>query len=229
MNGRLRFLTANLWRGSADAAALARQVEELGVDVLAVQELGPDQARELAAVLPHGKLEPAEGWIGQGLALRRPGHVQSLPLPLREARVAQLSPTEWPGLARTVEVVNVHIHAPHSFPWWRTWPVRRGQVRSLVRYLDQAPPGARVVIGDFNATPIWPAYRRFARRLQDAARLHAAARGRLPARTWGPWAGAPRLLRIDHAFVGGLDVAEVRVVAVAGSDHSGLLVDLFAR
>jgi endonuclease/exonuclease/phosphatase family metal-dependent hydrolase len=154
--------------------------------------------------------------------------VQSLSLPRREARVAELAPTEWPGLGRSVEVVNVHIHAPHMFPWWRSLGIRRGQVRALARYLDEAPPTPRVVLGDFNATPLWPAYRRMARRLQDAARLHAASRGRAPGRTWGPWAGAPRLLRIDHAFVSGLEVAEVRVVPVTGSDHSGLLVDLVA-
>ena len=82
------------------------------------------------------------------------------------------------------------------------------------------------MVGDFNATPIWPAYRALASHLDDAARLHAEATRQRPARTWGPWYGAPRLLRIDHAFLRGLSVDRFEVVEVAGSDHSGVLTDL---
>jgi endonuclease/exonuclease/phosphatase (EEP) superfamily protein YafD len=82
------------------------------------------------------------------------------------------------------------------------------------------------VVGDFNATPIWPVYRALASRLEDAAKLRAEAARRRPARTWAPWKRPPRLLRIDHAFLRGLAVDRFEVVDVAGSDHGGILTDL---
>jgi endonuclease/exonuclease/phosphatase (EEP) superfamily protein YafD len=88
------------------------------------------------------------------------------------------------------------------------------------------PKPHRAVVGDFNATPIWPVYRSLAFHLDDAAELHAEVTRRRPARTWGPWHGAPRLLRIDHAFLSGLSVDRFEVVEVSGSDHSGILTDL---
>ena len=89
-----------------------------------------------------------------------------------------------------------------------------------------APPGTRLVAGDFNASPAWPVYRRVAGRLEDAAVLVAKERGGRPSRTWGPAPGTPRLLRIDHVFVEGVRPVDTRVVTIPGSDHSGLLVEV---
>lgn len=224
--GDLRVLSANLWGGRADHQALARQIEELGVDVIAVQELSPAQAGAISEVLPHGKLEPAPEYRGMGIALRHPGNVQRLDLRHRDARVVELLPGEWPDLPDRVEIVNVHVHAPHDFPQWRALARRRDQLRALNAYLHSAPKPHRAVVGDFNSTPIWPFYRSLASHLDDAAKLHAEVTRRRPARTWGPWHGAPRLLRIDHAFLTGLSVDRFEVIEVSGSDHSGILTDL---
>ena len=122
--------------------------------------------------------------------------------------------------------MNIHVVAPHSLPPWRTFATRIGQVRGLGRWLDANPHPARVVCGDLNATPSWPAYRHIASRLRDVALSHAAEGGRSPARTWGPWHGAPRLLRLDHVFASGGRVIELRALSVLGSDHSALVVEL---
>jgi endonuclease/exonuclease/phosphatase (EEP) superfamily protein YafD len=98
-------------------------------------------------------------------------------------------------------------------------------MRGLARWLDQNPHGARVVCGDLNATPVWPAYRRLAERLRDVVHHHAASAGARAPRTWGPWHGAPRLLRIDHVFATGGRVLDLQTVPVEGSDHSALVVD----
>ena len=224
--GHLRVLSTNLWRGRANREALGRKIEELGVDVIAVQELSAGQAGVISELLPHGKLEPTPDCAGMGIALRHPGNVERLPMRHRDARVVELLPGEWPDLPDRIELVNVHIQAPHCFPQWRSLARRREQLRALKAYLEAVPRRRRVVIGDFNATPIWPVYRALASRLDDAAKLHARVTGRRPARTWGPWHGAPRLLRIDHAFLCGLGVDRFEVVALAGSDHSGILIDL---
>jgi endonuclease/exonuclease/phosphatase (EEP) superfamily protein YafD len=86
-----------------------------------------------------------------------------------------------------------------------------------------------VLVGDFNATPVWPLYRRVAREIDDVALAVARRHGRRPARTWGPlWRRAPRmrLLRIDHAFARGVEVSRVRSFDVPGSDHDALCVDV---
>lgn len=222
---RLRILSANLWNGRADARAFAEQVEQLGVDVAAVQELGHAQADALAEVLPHGRLEPAGNYMGMGVALRRRAEVKRWPLPYRDARCAELDPHGWPGLAAPLQVVNVHILAPHARPLGSAFGVRRQQVRAMRAHLA-ASPGPRILVGDLNATPVWPVYRRLAGELEDAAHAHARREGRRAARTWGPWSGAPRLLRIDHVLVDGVRVQSVEAVHVEGSDHSALLVDL---
>jgi endonuclease/exonuclease/phosphatase (EEP) superfamily protein YafD len=224
--GHLRVLSANLWGGRADHQALARQIEELDVDAIAVQELSPVQASAISEVLPYGKLEATPDRGGMGIALRHPGNVQRLDLCHRDARVVELLPDEWPDLSDRIELINVHFQAPHCFPPWRSLARRRAQLRRLMAYLQGVPKPRRAVVGDFNATPIWPVYRSLASGLDDAAKLHAEVSCRRPTRTWGPWHGAPRLLRIDHAFLRGLSVDRFEVVAVAGSDHSGILVDL---
>jgi endonuclease/exonuclease/phosphatase (EEP) superfamily protein YafD len=219
---RLRLLSANLLNNYADAVAFGRLVADLEPDVVAVQELGPAQAEVLAGLVPHGTLAPATNYRGMGIALRQPGHVTSHRLGPRAAWVAEVS---LPGAA-PVTIVNVHIVAPHLMPTWRALAGRRAQLRALLAYLDAARPGPLALVGDFNSTPIWPLYRRLATRLDDAAVVAARGNGGGPGRTWGPWPGAPRLLRIDHAFVRDLVPVAVRVAGLRGSDHSALVVDL---
>ena len=221
----LRVLSANLLYGRADASALVELVRALDVAVVAVQELGPRQAEALAGVLPHGKLEPTHEGLGLGIALRHPGDVERLALPHRDARVARLSPSGWPGLSRSVEIVNAHLANPViGVP--ASWRHRRGQVAGLAAYLASADPCPRALVGDFNATPAWPAYRRLAAELDDAAVLAAARAGRAPEPTWGPYPGSPRLLRIDHVLIDAFDVLDFRVFRLPGSDHSAVVADL---
>jgi endonuclease/exonuclease/phosphatase family metal-dependent hydrolase len=220
---RLRVVSANLANGRADAEAFADLVEAVEPDVVVVQELAPPQAEALARVLPFGKLEPGEDHHGMGIALRAPGNVRSLRLPYRSAFVADLfGPTD----NESVEIVNLHLAAPHVPPVIRQLRDRRGQLREVLAYLDATPRRRRVLVGDLNATPLWPAYRLLRTRLDDAAVEVARRAGRRPGRTWGPWSGSMRLLRIDHVLVRGLIATDTRVLPIRGSDHSALLADL---
>jgi endonuclease/exonuclease/phosphatase family metal-dependent hydrolase len=222
----VRLVSANLWNGHADAEGFAAMVEELGADVVAVQELGFRQAEVLGRTMPYGQLDPADDYTGLGIALRHPGKVWRLPLPLRDARLTEVMLDGTGGAPESIEIVNIHIQAPH-FPFSPTTHLRRrGQLQGLERHLDSTPRRRRVVVGDFNATAIWPVYRRVAARMTDAAVEWARGQGRGPEKTWGPWAGAPRLLRIDHAFVNGLRVRDFRTLRFTGGDHSALVLDL---
>jgi endonuclease/exonuclease/phosphatase (EEP) superfamily protein YafD len=226
-NGRhLRIVSANLWNGRADPAAFAELVDRLQADAVAVQELTERQAAALTRVVPHGRLEPRGDFLGMGVALRRPGRVRRLRLPYRDAWLAEAHANGSSDGDGMIEIINVHVRAPHSPPTVRAFLNRRGQVRGLERHLETHPDLRRVLIGDLNATPLWPAYRRLRARLIDAAVAAAEQNSHRPQPTWGPWPSAPRLLRIDHALVSGLVVREFRVLPVVGADHSAIVVDL---
>ena len=125
------------------------------------------------------------------------------------------------------------MYAPHVVKPKLGLPVRRRQIRDFQRYFAQegrdSSREARVLVGDFNATPLWPVYRWFASRFTDAASAVGAAQQRPLRATWGPWHGSPRLLRIDHGFVRGLKVKDFQVMAVRDSDHSAVVLDLDTR
>jgi endonuclease/exonuclease/phosphatase family metal-dependent hydrolase len=131
-------------------------------------------------------------------------------------------------MALTVELLTVHVEAPHTQPSWRTALHRRGQCRGLLRHFAATPQHPRVLVGDLNSTPNWPLYRRLAHHLRDAAVVAASRNGGHTGRTWGPWPSAPRLLRIDHAFVHRVEVLDFRVVPVRGGDHSAIVLDIGA-
>ena len=225
MAGSIRVLSGNLWWGKADPEGLVDLIREYQIDVFAAQELGHATAEAISSELPFGRLEPHDDYQGMGIALRRPGAYERVPMYYRDARRVVLQPAEWDGLERPLDLVNVHFHAPHALLPFPSLLVRWRQARDLDRFLAENPSDSRAIVGDYNATPRWPLYRRYARRYSDGA-IHAAQReGRKVQATWGPRPGSARLLRIDHAMVRGLDVETFRVVEIPGSDHSGLVFD----
>jgi endonuclease/exonuclease/phosphatase (EEP) superfamily protein YafD len=223
----IRILTANLLGGRADPAALVDRIEELGVDVACVQELGRSVSEALARALPGGRLGPDDISRGLGIACRYPARVETFPLPKRDGWVARLAPESWDQLAEPVEIVNVHILGPHTWPYFPSPHTRAGQLRGLLEFLDRDPHTPRAVLGDFNSSPIWPLYRRMRARLADAV-LQAERVGGVCAPTWPhvPRLGLSGLIRIDHCFVSGLTAVDARPVAIPGSDHLGLCVDV---
>lgn len=225
MSRSIRVLSGNLWRGRADPQGLVDLIREYGVDVFAAQELGPENAEAIASELPYGRLEPSQEVLGMGIALRRPADYQRIPLSLRDARRVLLTPSNWPELACPIDLINLHFHAPHALLPFPSWRVRAQQATDLERFLDDHPNEVRLLVGDYNATPHWPLYRRIARQFSDGALAAAQREGRTALPTWGPWSGSPRMLRIDHAMVCGLDVENFRVVPIPGSDHSALVFD----
>lgn len=229
MAGSIRIFSGNLCWGRASSEALVELIRKHRIDVFAAQELGFDNAEAISSELPHGLLEPHEDFMGMGIASRAPVETSRIPLPHRDARRAQLTPADWPGLEQPVCLVNVHFQAPHAMqPFPSLW-LRRRQVQTLEAFLLANPSEARCVVGDYNATPAWPLYRRMRRHLEDAA-VHAARREGRPVRpTWGPRAESRRLLRIDHALVRGLEIESFQVVDIPGSDHSGILFECAPR
>lgn len=218
----LRILSINLFNGGAQPEALADVLRSTAPDVVAAQELAPDAAAVLTAALPHGVVEPGLDYRGRGLAVRHPAPITHLDLGGRSALAAQLAEPAWRFESR-VEVIGIHLMNPIGRPLRATNRLRRLQLELLSEHVA-AHPQPRVIVGDMNATPLWPAYRQLSGLGTDAARATGDAR-----RTWAPRWWIPRLLRIDHAFVSELEPRRAQVVPVRGSDHSGLLIDLEVR
>ena len=215
----LRILTINLLNGRARPEALAAALRTTTPDVVAAQELGPNAAEVLAAAFPYGALFPDLNYNGRGLVGRAPLGVREVDLGGRPALAALLDDAAW-TLAVPVEVVSVHLMNPIGRPVVHTNRVRRTQLERLEHYAA-ATAIPRAIVGDMNASPVWPAYRQLTGLGTDAARATGSVRP-----TWAPRWWMPRMLRIDHAFVTGMTPRHTQVVAVRGTDHSGLLVDL---
>ena len=164
--------------------------------------------------------------MGMGIAMREPGLMEKISLPGRDAWRVQLDPADWPELKEPLDVMNLHFAAPHTFrPRPGLW-LRPRQIRAFESYLVSRPSSRCVLVGDFNATPAWPLYKRIASQFTDAAVAVACeSTGRVLA-TWGPWSLSPRLVRIDHGFVGGVAASSFQVVPVRGADHSAIVIDL---
>jgi len=216
----LRILSVNLLVDRADPEDLARVIAQQRPDVIATQELGPRTAAAIRESHRHGHLEPSGDFFGMGIAATRPISVERLPLARRSGWVARLEPENWPTLSAPLEVLDVHLVNPVDRPWGATRTARRRQIAQIGSYLAGRTV-AGVIIGDMNSSPAWPEYRLLSALGVDAARATGSAK-----RTWAPFVRGPRLLRIDHAFVSGVDPAGTAVVPVRGTDHSALVVDL---
>ncbi len=216
----LRLISVNLCNGRASPAAFRRFLRSELPHVVVPQELAPNAARVIAAELPHGVLDPRLDYHGGGIALRHPAAVERFPLEHRDGHRAVLLPADWPGLEAPLEIIAVHLVNPVMVPIRRSIEIRRKQLDQILTHV-QRERRPRILLGDFNATPIWPAYRRLAAVLQDAARAVDC-----PQRTWAPAWWMPRLLRIDHAFVEGVVPIAAKTRKIRGTDHSALVVDV---
>lgn len=217
----MRLISANLGNGAVAPQSFAERVGAIAPHVVAVQEVSPEQAAALGRVLPQSQAEICVEAADVAVFVRGGAQGCSLPLGYGTARVADVVVE-----GGSVEVINVHVRAPNMLPLWRSAAYRRRQLRALEAYLDGSPPRPRVLVGDLNSTPLWPFYRRLARRLDDAALVAARRAGVRPSPTWGPWPRGPRLFRIDHVFVEALAVEDLRVIRVEGGDHSAVVADL---
>jgi endonuclease/exonuclease/phosphatase (EEP) superfamily protein YafD len=131
---------------------------------------------------------------------------------------ARFDGRQW-GLGE-IEVVNTHVVNPIAPPLRESRRLRQRELASLEALLHE-PAETRVLVGDFNSSPVWPLYRRLAAAATDGAVAAGTAR-----RTWGYWPKSPPMLRIDHVFVQGAKCVRTDVVKVSGADHRGLLMEI---
>lgn len=217
---RLRVLAANVAGDPETAASLRSLVRRYRPDVVSVLELPPEVVRayELAGLsdlLPHQVLEPRPGFSGTGLYSRIPLRVAPGPAGTRFAITAASAAPEG---AAPLELYAVHVRAPTS-------PAQTAQWRRDLRALPPTGEGGlRILAGDFNATLDHHELRRLLGRGYRDAAEQAGSGLRM---TWSTDGAVPPLVAIDHVLADRrVRVASARRVAIAGSDHDGVLAEL---
>lgn len=214
----LRVMTANLFNGAGSPAALKGLLDRYRPDVMSAQELSPNQAVVMERHFAHGVVKPQDNTEGAGLMARHEMYVDVLPLAFRDALVGAIN---FGG--ERVEIIGIHLANPIDGPTGRL-AERRRQLAVITPRITL--PGRRILLGDLNSTPAWPAYRRLTAHMSDSVSDWASRNGVAAQRTWAYRPRWRAMLRIDHVFATGLYATHVRVRKIDGSDHRALIVDL---
>jgi endonuclease/exonuclease/phosphatase (EEP) superfamily protein YafD len=216
----LTVVSANIYRGKADPAALIELVDRNEADLLAVQELTPRFARALRNAgigrrLPHSVVEIHQGAAGGGIYSR---------LPLRP--IASGSPTFFrqPRVAlrladgRQVRVVDIHPLTPGR-TGIDVWEDSLGDLPATGKGVPW------ILIGDFNATLDHSRLREVLDRgYRDAGAV--AGEGLVP--TWpNRDHDLPLVITIDHVLADArLGIVDYGVEELPGSDHRAIHAEL---
>jgi endonuclease/exonuclease/phosphatase family metal-dependent hydrolase len=213
-------MSINLLVDRARPDPLRAAIADVDPDVLVVQELGPTSSDVIAGIFPYHRLDPTPDLFGLGIAATHRISVAPLHLEVRSGWIATLDPSSSPGVSAPLDVINVHLANPIDRPWKRSQATRRAQIAGVGAHVASSGV-ASVVVGDMNTTPRWPEYRKLTALGVDAARATGTAK-----RTWAHFTRGPRWIRIDHAFVAGARPLTTHTVAIEGSDHHALVVDI---
>lgn len=214
----VRLLTANLFTGRASVASFSDVLDRVKPDLVVCQEVGSDMARFLESRFSHGFVSGDDDhYEGRAMVSDLGIDVAAVPMPHRDGlrtcvRVGGME----------VTVIGVHLANPIN-GWGAVWR-RRDQVGAILN-LTETLSSSSVVVGDLNATPLWPAYRRLRTQYRDGVR-DASRKAMFPIRTWAPTPGLPSVLRIDHILTKGVALTDVSVHRVDGSDHRALAATL---
>ena len=224
----VRVVSANLWYGRADPAAVVRLAVQ-HADILAVQELTPKLADELSTAgiddtFPYHALRAREGPAGVGVWSRYPMHrgkeYDEFWLGLLTAHVRV------PGTSHEATVVTAHMSAPWPEPI-HSWRADMAQLRDTLPAIGASASGAVIFAADLNATPDHLEFRRL---LRGGYRDAAAQAGAGMTRTFpGAARRPPALFALDHILTRKCTARAVKTVAIAGSDHHALVSDIVVQ
>lgn len=213
----LRILHMNVLQPNTEFSKVIGQAIMSEADVISVQEVGPDWADALRSGLhrshPYAHVVPRTNCYGIALFSKHP-------FTMARTIVVAGSPFievvfQYDGTP--IRLLAVHATSPTSYADFKE---RNRQLELLADHLAVGGM-ATVLIGDLNTVP-WD--RAFRRLCQRSDLFPTTASDQL---TW-PAMGPLALIPLDHLLVSeGLAPASIRTFGVAGSDHRGILADLY--
>jgi endonuclease/exonuclease/phosphatase (EEP) superfamily protein YafD len=220
----VRVMAANLFVGQADARKVVDLVRRQRVDILALEELPPEELNRLdraglRRILPYRRYEVAGGGAtSSGLFSRRP----ITTLPAENSLHRQGQPR---GLIGAPDALPIDVQVIHPVPPIN--PEWRGIWRHMLGELTRPSGGdrLRILAGDFNATLDHHALRRL---LGDGGYVDAGdAVGAGYDTTWPAGRDFPPEITIDHVLVDPrVRVQDVSVHTVSRSDHRAVIATL---
>ncbi|MCB1167684.1 MAG: endonuclease/exonuclease/phosphatase family protein, partial [Leptospiraceae bacterium] len=228
---RVRILHANIYRFNVAPANLQRIADlavSESVDILILHELREEQQSfldmQLTESYPYRLSSTEHPYFGFGIYSNRPFFVRNLIAGRIEA-LASIRVQAFPGCDDLFDLLAVHPVAPFN-P--RILGVHRRTMSSLAEEITARKSAIPVVVtGDFNSVEWSPDRRNLLqksglRQAVSSDRWEQLFRGTYDARWWETFR-----LPIDAVLVSGdIRVLELRRVAMAGSDHLGLLADV---
>lgn len=218
----MRLVTVNLLGGRGSPADLERFLTEFAPDVVCGQEVGHDAARILERRFPHGRVMPDFGARGKALVAQFPISVEAIDLPFRPGLGTVLT-----GCSELEDVTLLSVHLANPIDPYSGVRTRRKQLTALEPSIVRSGP--ILLVGDLNATPSWPAYRRLRRNLEDLVEDWSVRSGQPEPLTWSKRPGGRPLLRIDHILGRGVAASHVEVSRLEGVDHLAVVADLERR
>jgi endonuclease/exonuclease/phosphatase (EEP) superfamily protein YafD len=219
---RVTAMSANVYHGRADPAALMAMVDRVRPDVLSVQELNRGLAAELRRrglerQLPHSLVDTRQGVTGAGLYSRYP--LRPLPGPDPANTRMQAAELELPD-GRRLEVINVHPFTPtgrHAAEW----------ASELSELPNTGTGDPWLLAGDFNATLDHDVLRDV---LDRGYRDAGAVTGNGLEPTWPNNRRLPPLIAIDHVLADQrLGIEDFGVDDIPGTDHRAIFATVFLR
>lgn len=214
----LSMLTINVAHGDADAAAIVAAVRDNDVDVLAVQELTPEEVTDLQAagiddLLPFSFTAALPVADGTGLWSRTPltegtrlDNFGFVPVQARTTVDGQ-----------DLTLVSFHAMSPATPRHTAEWDADLARMRSIMETYQ----GTVLVAGDFNATNDHRQFRTLASSpFSDAAEAAGAGLFRT-------FPSERPLARLDHVVTSSnVRAQSVRPVVIPDSDHLAVLAEL---
>jgi endonuclease/exonuclease/phosphatase (EEP) superfamily protein YafD len=224
-NVEVRVMSANLHDGSADADPLVRSARERA-DVVALQELTPDEAGRLAdagidATFPYRLLDPREDAGGTGMWSRFPistsKNVDGYTFAFLTAQIRV------PNAGRDATVAVAHMAGPWPRPidnWRRDLDRLPATLSELGR---QAGAGPVIVAADLNSTTDMRPFRAL---LVDGYGDAAEQAGAGIRPTFPADSRVPPFAAIDHVLTRHCAATSLDTLPIPGSDHRGLVTTI---
>jgi endonuclease/exonuclease/phosphatase (EEP) superfamily protein YafD len=213
-----RGLLVNVNTAAGDPAKVARAIEQLAPDIVALEEVNDWWMAALAAPLrayPYSRAMPRGDNFGIALYSKHP---------LVRGEIRRVGEADVPSVVAEVELpdgrltlITTHPLPPSGAEYSR---LRNDQLARLPETVKQAQPPV-LLLGDLNATPWCSHFKRLLRR----AGLRDSSQGRGVLSTWPTFSPMLRI-PIDHCLhTAGIHVTSKAIGPDVGSDHYPLVVD----